>query len=355
MCKKNRIIVFLGAGFPRPWGAPSSTDLYNTVAEEIKKSSLSFLTELIPESFEDLIAALYSYSVYPLNPFQQSLFQASIPKECNLDEAIVLYRECINKVMAAVHAYEVNLSHSSNKERNNNLRSLFRLLHAKYRHVSVYTTNYDEMLPQVLGWSDNTMSIDGERFAYKPLNQHQLKHSYSNLHGSVHIEMTQFGGQQYEVTHNPLIRPLLHMHELYGGNPSEFGLFTPIIVGHSKAQQILSKHYNYLTTCFANDLSDCNTFLAIGNSFSDSHINAIIRQYTYRNSVSFRIVTLRDDVICSSPLDMKVTSEVFGDKGRYHPDSSKDCCFIRDNGRLVYYKFGTESFLEDKEFQKRYL
>lgn len=63
ICKKNRIVVFLGAGFPMAWGAPSSDDLKKIVIDELKATNLSFLTESFP-TFEDIVAALYSCAVY---------------------------------------------------------------------------------------------------------------------------------------------------------------------------------------------------------------------------------------------------------------------------------------------------
>ena len=114
----------------------------------------------------------------------------------------------------------------------------------KYHHVSVYSTNYDEILPRILGWKDRSMSLQDSSFDYSPLNQHKLRQSYSNLHGSIHLKLSQFDGQQYTITHSSIYYPALFLHENYGGNPHEFDLFTPIIVGSHKTQLLLSKHFN---------------------------------------------------------------------------------------------------------------
>lgn len=39
----------------------------------------------------------------------------------------------------------------------------------------------------------------------------------------------------------------------------------------------------------------------------------------------------------------------------YHPDIATDKLFVREKGRLVYYKNGTEDFLSDKSFWHNYL
>ena len=198
------------------------------------------------------------------------------------------------------------------------------------------------------------MSLRGEVFVYNPLTQHSLRQSYSNLHGSIHLEMNRFGGHQYEVSHNSCFFPQVHLLENYGGNPYESNLFTPIIVGHNKTQQILSKHFSFATTCFANDLSDCETLLAIGGSFSDPHINALIRQYTKPRHVYYRLVTL-EDLVCGSSLENNVSSQIIGYNTPYVPDTLDDSLFIRENGQLVYYKRGTDSFLADTLFWRDYL
>ena len=353
-CRKNRIVVLLGAGFPLPWGAMKSSDLRNLVVEELISSPFSFVAELFPDSFEDIIAALYSYATYQFNPFYQSIFQIKAPADVRIDEAISVYLNCINKVMNAIHSYEKNSLSQENESRNQDLKQLFEHLSSTYRHVSVYTTNYDELLPRVLNWRDESMSLNNDFFDYSPIVQHRLKRSYSNLHGSIHLTMSQFDGHQYEVGHNTFFTPLCNMHELYGGNPYEVGLFSPIVLGRNKTQQILSKHFNYFTTCFANDLSDCETILCIGSSFSDSHLNAIIRQYTIARPVSYRIITFEKEVH-NSAIDRNFTSTIIGYGARYNPDTREDSVFIRENGRVVYYKLGTEEFLSDMLFIDEYL
>lgn len=164
--------------------------------------------------------------------------------------------------------------------------------------------------------------------------------------------MKLFDGHQYIVSHNPCASPLLGLHTVYGGNPREIDLFTPIIIGHHKTQQILSKHFNYVTTCFANDLSDCDTFLSIGSSFSDSHLNALIRQYTFHRHVNYRIVTIEKDV---DSIENNVSFDIIGYSPSYTPNDSLNKVFERENGRLVYYKRGTKSFLEDDAFWRDYL
>jgi hypothetical protein len=353
---KNRIVLLLGAGFPRPWGAPSSEELKAIVLDRIGTSSLAFLVKHFSSfEFEDIIAALYNCAVYPLDSFKQTLFQINIPSGVDLEDASHIYCDCINLVMERIHDYEKKSCSSINIGRNNDLKDFFRMLSSKYKHVAVYTTNYDEMLPSILDWKDDALSLRNDRFFYDPLTQHRLKKSYSHLHGSIHLDMSEFDGQQYDIRHYLSYFPREWMHTIYGGNPGEIDLFSPIIVGHSKTQQILSKHFNYAVTCFANDLSNCNTFLSIGYSFSDMHLNSLIRQYTVSRPVSYRVID-RIDTVYNSSLENNISSYVIGYQyGSYTPDTVHDKLFVRESGRVAYYKLGTDAFLKDQAFWNDYL
>lgn len=207
MCRENRIVVFLGAGFPIIWDAPKSSDLYELIKEKLVSTEYSRLIKLFPDSFEDVIAALYSYAVYPLSEFNQKLFDSKIHDKAIQNDAALLYKDCINKIMRRINDYERESCYSQYVEYNEGLYRLFKYLGSKYAHVSVYTTNYDEALPAILDWPESAMSLNGERFCYSPLAQHYLNHSYSNLHGSIHLEMKRFDGQQYEINHNSFFPP----------------------------------------------------------------------------------------------------------------------------------------------------
>lgn len=356
MEKKNRIVIFLGAGFPIPWGAPKSEELGENVKSILASSPFCFLSEKYPSTkFEEIVDGLYSYATFTINQLQQELYLPSTPVKVNLDETSRLYLESINRVMALIHKYEQYFGSPQNQGRNQYLQSLFNVLEERYKHVSVYTTNYDEALPRILGWKEQSLSVNNNCYLYSPIKQHGLKRSYLNLHGSIHLKLGEFDGQQYAINYSPTWKPLMNLCQSQGGNPNEFGLFTPIIVGRHKTQQILSKHFEYAATCFANDLSDCETFLAIGSSFKDTHLNAMIRQYTHQRPVNYRIVTLADDVVFGSRLDNKVMSDIIAYGVPYTIDTPKDKLFIRENGRLIYYKRGTDIFLSDREFWVAYL
>lgn len=125
LCANKRIVVFLGAGFPTPWGAPNSTVLGKLVTEEIINSPFAFLAERCSNQFEHILAALYSYAVFPANNTLHKLFQPLIPAEIELNGAMAVYLRCINKVMGVVNEYEQKCTDENNETINRNLRSLF--------------------------------------------------------------------------------------------------------------------------------------------------------------------------------------------------------------------------------------
>lgn len=64
-----------------------------------------------------------------------------------------------------------------------------------------------------------------------------------------------------------------------GGNPNEYLLFSPIIVGYTKSQRALSEPFYFGFTSFALDCNTCDKFFSFGFSFKDPHINSIINTY----------------------------------------------------------------------------
>ena len=70
--------------------------------------------------------------------------------------------------MKKILDYEENSFDPVNKEFNQNLIIYIKELCDQYHHISIYTTNYDEILPNLLGWSDETMSLGGNFFYMTP-------------------------------------------------------------------------------------------------------------------------------------------------------------------------------------------
>ena len=121
---------------------------------------------------------------------------------------------------------------------------------------------------------------------------------------------------------------------------------------------ILSEHFNYPFVCFANDLSDADTILTIGYSFSDLHINAMMHQYTIGRNICAIIVDKKNDECLSDDAHRGFRtkiSDVFNSNEKYVPDYTKSAFYVYKNDSIVFHKNGVEAFLSDSYFLENYI
>jgi hypothetical protein len=202
--------------------------------------------------------------------------------------------------------------------------------------INYYTTNYDEIIQT---------AIQTDPLYYSIAEHNKRKITFTNLHGSIHLSFKLH--VQHEIYHNDSPNPSYLTERAlscYGGNPGDRLLFSPIITGRNKTQRIMDKHFSHGFVTFANDLSRCNALIIMGYSFSDPHINVMLRQYTYNRNVHIIIVT-KESVVCDSTFE-NAFANVFQLKGRYTSDSEADIWGHYDNSKLVVYKNGAKSFVD---------
>jgi hypothetical protein len=336
--KEKHIVILTGAGFPLMWGAPTSYVLTEVVKKTVCQSeSINNRTKEMlcdSDSFESILAAIEDQIYYKLGAYNQQYYASFYNSNvCDDTEALwQLYRDCINKIIKIIHKYE-----SATIESSENIAPIRTFMNSnKVKSINYYTTNYDEIIQN---------AIQTNPLNYSIAEHDKQKITFTNLHGSIHLSFKVH--VQHEIYHNDSPDPS-YLPEgalpCYGGNPGEQLLFTPIITGRNKTQRIMDKHFLHGFVTFANDLSRCNALIIMGYSFSDPHINAILRQYTYNRNVRIIIVT-KESVICGSAFE-KAFNNVWLMNGRYTSDSKTDILYHYDNPNLDVYKKGAKSFIE---------
>lgn len=350
---KKRLVILLGAGFPLIWNAPSSKELKRIVINILNEHELGtwLIKKIRPYrkdvSFEFFLAsleALLSYSYMDSDSgISADLFRIRSRSSMETEQIWDIYAECINAIIKEIYDYEVFAYQPQNERTNNQLKTFFEYLQGEYSCINIYTLNYDEVLPRILGLSASCCSLNGETFNYDVSFSHKKRMTYLNLHGSIHISNRMCGWFR-RVIHNELPQYLNMAHGLQGGNPHERLLFSPIITGYEKSQRILSEHFSFALHSFVNDLSQCNTFLSIGYSFSDPHINTVVRLYTRDRNVNYRFITLHTGSVYNS-----VFEHSFEDVIRIYDGLQKE----KDNDKyyrwaspdMITYKNGFSQFL----------
>lgn len=332
--RKRKLVLLCGAGFPIMWGSPTSEFLTETIKNIVREElsdNRSLCNKLINnDSFETILAAIESllyYSIDNVNSnYLASFFKCT--EEIDTDSLWAIYQKCINAIIQEVEEYENRVLQDTDAQKS--IISLWNVLSKKFESVNYYTTNYDEILPYVINSKNSYLD------ATKPNNKEQ----FSNLHGSIHL-CKQWNGQTYDIAHKDGACTLNNALSNDGGNPNELILFSPIITGRNKTQRLMDKHFNRSIVSFANDLSECAVLIIIGYSFSDPHINMLIKEYTTFDKTKVLVIDKLSNVCKSSLFDNLI--RLFPIQSQYTPDNSSDDWFSYNNSTVIVYKRGCES------------
>ena len=255
------------------WGSPTSDFLTETIKKYIReglRNNSTLCNKLINnDSFESILAAIESLIYYSIDDFNSSYLASFFKCTEEIDTVSLweIYHKCINAIIHEVQQYENRVL--QDKTARKSIVSLWDVLNKKFENISYYTTNYDEILPYV---------INSEYSCLETTQSYNIE-QFSNLHGSIHL-CKKWNGQTYDVIHTDCACIFSNALPIDGGNPNELMIFSPIITGRNKTQRLMDKHFNRSIVSFANDLSECAVLIIIGYSFSDPHINMLIKEYT---------------------------------------------------------------------------
>lgn len=312
-------VVLMGAGAAYLYNGPSCGDLTNNLITEEKicaelYKALSDYYGASRCNFETIIAAiehlLYSSEHHTSEKMVHT--DTIIPVLCSCkfdyseDELKQAYQTCINIIMSKIEAYTINRS-----ETVDNL--LFNYLNDNFCSTKVYTLNYDRIIPLIyeskeIAYIDGTNGHGAFKCSIEEFVNH--KNSYFNLHGNIYLKQNPW--MLYDVSQDQNVQYLTSMREQEGGNPHNKTYFSPIISGYSKTQRLLSQPFSYGMACFAQDLQECSRIDIIGYSFSDPHINSMLKSFgqfpvkkvnivdyiTQDDNTEFRIEEISIDLSC---------------------------------------------------------
>ena len=165
------------------------------------------------------------------------------------------------------------------------------------------------------------------------------KQSYFNLHGSIYLSIAAPNSLSYKVMQHAIPQYLTNAYEQEGGSPNDIKLFSPIIAGYSKSQRLLSEPFNFGLGAFMNDCNLCDELVIVGYSFSDPHINSILKNYTKFGNIDITIVDKKEVSMIKQELTFKfhIVHPFREDNGSsYNRD---DKVRIYTSGFLDYMKF----------------
>lgn len=339
--RKSKLVLLCGAGFPIMWGGPTSDTLTETIKNYIRdglSNNSTLCNRLINnDSFESILAAIESLIYYSIDNTNSSYLASFFKCTEEIDTVSLweIYQKCINAIIHEVEKYENRVLQDETARKS--IVSLWDVLNKKFESISYYTTNYDEVLPYV---------INSEYSCLETTQSYNIE-QFSNLHGSIHL-CKKWIGQTYDVIHTDTTCILDYALPNDGGNPNELMIFSPIITGRNKTQRLMDKHFSRSIVSFANDLSECAVLIIIGYSFSDPHINMLIKEYTSFDKTKVLVVDKLSNVYESSLFNKLI--RLIPIQPQYTPDNSSDDWFSYNNSTVKVYKRGCESLFHHTTF-----
>lgn len=328
----RKLTILFGAGAASPWRAPSTKLITEAIEQDtditVREKPLGrWIIDTIQngnnnltanfETYVDFLESVYlllskktdnrviNQNIYEIRPevlqgVKEIKFKngSQFDSDCNTIKACFysLIRIVKNKIVKYLNNYG-----DTNNELNHLLR-LFIEYFIKLGHsVRSYSLNYDRSIPLVFESVNSSHEIfDGFDIENKKaefsklftLNRRRLLediycNSFFNLHGSCHWSFQEI---DYKLTSSLLPFTLMsakqykYVPEAFiddysiDVNPNERILLTPIITGYRKIQRVNLEPFNYFFHSFFRDIQESELIIIIGYSFSDPHINHLLRE-----------------------------------------------------------------------------
>ena len=359
---RKRIVYLLGAGAMIDFDGPKTCELTVLCANILKKhhceSILSSLDATYGKgnyNFETIIASIEFLMDWAIAHERQGYIgvdntnvivsiMCSKYQSFTSDQLLLIYKELINCIIERVSKYDYNFSH---KPEHNVLKCFFKN-EFENNTIKIYSLNYDRLIPHLLGNKiyDGTLN-SSDFFSYDIRNFINSCHTYFNLHGSIYLcKEIDPAILSYKIRQHGIPQKLSYALEQEGGSPNDIKIFSPIISGYSKSQRILSEPFNFGLGAFMEDCNLCDELFIVGYSFSDPHINSIIKNYSKNRNVDITIVDKKDVTIVGLELALKfhIVHPFSEDNGSsYNRD---DKIRIYTNGFLDYMKIHLKGVLK---------
>lgn len=350
---KKRVIL-MGAGAAYLYGGPSCDDLTKYLIKEVPicvdlHKALTDYYGADNCNFETILAAiehlLYSTEHHTSDKlvYTDTIIPVLYSCKFNYSEAELkeAYQSSINIIIAKIEAYSNDRSEIVDS-------LLFNYLNDNNYSTKIYTLNYDRIIPLIyeskeIAYIDGTNGHGAFKCSIEEFVNH--KYSYFNLHGNIYLKQNPW--MLYDVSQDQNVQYLTTMREQEGGNPHNKTYFSPIISGYSKTQRLLSQPFSYGMACFAQDLQECSHIDIIGYSFSDPHINSMLKSFGQLRDKHVNIV---DYITRDDNTEFKI-EEIAKDLSWYYKQLSDNWkregdAYLFATHRLMIYINGFENYLK---------
>lgn len=382
--KKRQIVVLLGAGAAAPWGGPLNSNIVNCFIDKkhdkLSESIFNLLSQFyyikdFSLNFETFLAALEEVMNYVLNLTNEGkneLNTSFIPAILRLKKCIIkllsnkneiekrqycykIFQAYVNLLIDEINNYNINVLDKQYEKVNENLIRFTKYFLNKNYSVKYYTTNYDNIIPQVLRKHCNIYEglYDDSRNRYRRFQYdlglfRKARLSHFNLHGSIFLYRPHIIGHGYETVYN--VSGSIRMDTALfneSGNPGEPLLFSPVITGYNKTQRAANRPFSLGFNAFVNDCNDCDALCIVGYSMSDPHINAVLSSYIKWGNTRFIYITKKDINSDKENAEFKNEFDRLNNEITQIIKKHSDKTWIHDDRKHVY-RNGFDEFLKNK-------
>jgi len=341
--------------------------------EEEKSINLSYpvIFDLKPE-LENLFTLKEGYS--------ENEIKTDDPFHLKSNYILSFIVDAIKKIVDLVLEYQNNINEESNTDKNNLLVQFLQSICKEKNVLRFYTLNYDNFIPTICkdfldffnGFSDISNNAKVDENIRAPDTQGILldkiyEHSFYNLHGSIyfHNDAKSLNSNSNTFCFNENIGPIIGISNNAGThyqdnlvNQNEEILNFPIITGLNKLQKSSKEPFNSFLMSFQLDCLSSNVIFIIGYSFSDMHLNGIIK-----NSIkaSSKIIICIDKIdnnyinrINENQIYKTIKSYLLPNYDAKNESNHEKYLFFSYNDiKIFFFIDGIISFLETwDEFQK---
>lgn len=398
--KRKQIVIILGAGAVRPWKGATTSDLNAILINDDKFRTRygelfgKFIYDTINSyygydcaNFETILAAvemIMNYTISSTNRggintsntsitpaflkiienIESEIFEADYDKDDDdhdVNKRVYIYSifcHFINLIIKKIDEYNLQINKNEFSVVNNNLIKFTEFFLSRGYSVKYYTTNYDNILPEILKKKYNLYEgliysnvLHYHKFNYDLSKFRNAQISHFNIHGSIFLGQS-FNGFTKEDFYYNFSQELSSIgYNAASGNPGEKLPYSPIITGYNKTQRASNKPFNLGYNALVNDCNDCLCVVTVGYSYSDPQINSILSSFTSWDKAKYMIVDKLEGNFYRSPLESRFENEV----KNFYRKNEDGIWYTSTNERFFVFKKGFDEFLADKENWRKIL
>lgn len=287
-------------------------------------------------------------------------FPAIEKVNCSRFYILEVIKHYLSIIRTQIHSYDVSCTDAKYNSVNEQLWNFYTRLKKEGYAVRFYTTNYDELFPKIFKEQHGVQLYSGfdqiknytvEYFPnIKEIMLNRTVECYYNLHGSVY----------WQTGTNQVYEPSFvysegngQTHERYfrseGTNPAERTTIFNIVTGFSKLQKVSVEPLKSFFNSLAYDCIDADMLVSIGYSYSDNHINNILKHSISENNAKILHITFSENIL-GTPEYINMQQYVV--RRRSHTDFIKNGNWhVTADKMALIYSGGFQNFLENKDWE----